>query len=123
MQESDAGRMVRVAWEELPEHYSGVKIDAFIVMPNHIHGIIVLEAMPSEATPLSLFDVAHRLKSWTTALYRNGVHHHGWPPFPGRLWQRNFHEHLTRGEREWQALREYILLNPMRWEEDEEYTL
>jgi len=41
----DAGRMVQTVWNELPVHYLGVDIDAFAVMPNHIHGIIVLDGV------------------------------------------------------------------------------
>lgn len=121
MQESSAGRMVRAAWEELPERYPGVRTDAFVVTPNHFHGIVLLEEAPGEVTPFSLPDVAQRLKSFTTTLYRNGVLHQEWPSFPGRLRQRNYHEHVIRGEREWQTVREYIALNPLRWQEDEEY--
>ena len=42
MRLNDAGRTVQTAWDQLPDHYPGVDLDAFVVMPNHIHGIIVL---------------------------------------------------------------------------------
>ena len=42
MQLNDAGRMVQSVWDELPDHYPGVRINAFVVMPNHVHGIVVL---------------------------------------------------------------------------------
>ena len=42
MRLNDAGRMVESVWEELPRHYAGIDIDAFVAMPNHIHGIIML---------------------------------------------------------------------------------
>jgi len=46
MRLNDAGCMVKAAWDELPDHYPGVETDAFVVMPNHIHAIIVLAPVP-----------------------------------------------------------------------------
>jgi len=113
--------MVRTAWEQLPAHYLGVGTDEFVVMPNHIHGILTLSGSLSEVAPFSLSDVVHRWKSWTTTLYRRGVHEEGWPPFPARLWQRNYHEHIVRSEHEWQLVRQYIINNPAEWKSDDEY--
>jgi hypothetical protein len=42
MRLNDAGQMVQTVWDEIPAHYPGIDIDAFVVMPNHIHGIIVI---------------------------------------------------------------------------------
>jgi REP element-mobilizing transposase RayT len=69
---------------------------------------------------MSLFDVVQRFKSLTTARYRHGVHQLNWPPFPSRLWQRNYFERIIRGEDELSAIREYIRNNPMKWADDEE---
>ena len=122
MQENAAGHMVRTAWEQLPEQYPGVGIDTFIVMPNHVHGILTLSETAQSHNSLSLPDVVHRWKSWTTALYRHGVHNQDWPPFPARLWQRNYYERIVRDEKEWRTVQEYILTNPTRWCDDEEFT-
>ena len=136
MHPNEAGRMVQAIWNELPNHYTGVQVDAFVVMPNHIHGIIVLSPMnlsveagpcacpdpghPQGVAPtLSLPDVVHRFKSLTTARYRHGVARGGWPAFDRRLWQRNYYEHVIRNERDMDRIREYILNNPLRWAEDE----
>jgi len=143
---NDAGQMIHTVWNELPRHYIGVEVDEFVVMPNHIHGIIVLnvgagpracpdkgqsELQPREGRPrggqpqgvaptLSLPDVAHRFKSLTTAHYRFGVTQNGWPPFPGKLWQRNYYEHVIRNENDLNEIREYIINNPLKWELDTE---
>ena len=100
MQLNDAGRMVAAVWDDLSRMYAGVATDAFIVMPNHIHGIIVLHGDNDRMVPsrLSLPDVVHRFKSLTTTRYREGVTTVGWTPFPGRLWQRNYYEHIIRNE-------------------------
>jgi putative transposase len=128
------GEMVERTWRELAEHYSGVEVDAFVVMPNHVHGIIVLvgagpvgagpRACPDSGRPqgvaptMSLADVVHRFKSLTTTRYRRGVLQDGWQPFAGRLWQRNYYEHIIRDEEELGRIRQYIIDNPARWEDD-----
>lgn len=146
MRLNDAGFMVQRVWDELPQYYPGVDIDEFVVMPNHIHGIIVLSNAPVGAGPracpdnaalsslgqqsrqprqqsdevIGLPDVVHRFKSFTTDRYRRGVGESGWTPFPGRLWQRNYHEHIIRDEDALYQIRRYIMNNPMRWTIDRE---
>ncbi len=141
-------------YNELPIKYSGIDIDEFIVMPNHVHGIILL-SVPVWAGPracpvcdsksgnglsdnqsekdrrykqgnhggiaptLSLSDVVHRFKSFTTATYRTCVNKLNWSPFPGKLWQRNFYEHIIRSDDELNRIRQYILNNPLLWNDDE----
>jgi REP element-mobilizing transposase RayT len=65
-------------------------------------------------------DVVGAFKSLTTVSYVQGVKHSGWPPFRGRLWQRNYHEHIIRNEESLNLIRQYILDNPACWESDEE---
>lgn len=142
---SGAGMMVEAVWAEVPEHYPGIQTDVFVVMPNHIHGIIViLESDPSVGagpracpdlgqtskrigqpqgvapTGLSLSDVVHRFKTLTTKHYVDGVRNHGWPPFRARFWQRNYYEHVIRNDGELDRIREYIATNPLRWALDRE---
>jgi putative transposase len=62
-------------------------------------------------------------KTMTTNEYIRGVKHHGWPPFPGKLWQRNYWEHIGRDERDLDRFRAYVEANPARWAEDEENPL
>ena len=67
---------------------------------------------------LSLPDVVHRFKTMTTKRYIDGVKQHGWPRFNGKLWQRNYHEHIVRDDNESHRIREYIADNPKKWELD-----
>jgi putative transposase len=154
MRMNEAGCMVQTTWDELPGHYPGVETDAFVVMPNHIHGIIRLCERPVGAGPracpasevsvrtgrkgqprgaaptridgrgatgaLSLGDVVQRFKMLTTKRYANGVRQQGWPVFRGRLWQRNYYEHVIRGEESLNRIRRYIADNPASWAFDEE---
>ena len=48
---NDAGRMVQAVWDEIPAHYPGIDIDAFVIMPNHIHGIIVIVGAAPRGRP------------------------------------------------------------------------
>lgn len=133
MTTNDPGRMVQTVWEEIPLRYPDVVIDAFVVMPNHIPAVVMLspgvEATPSgcpsagqaqRPAPTSLPDVVHRFKSLTTARYRSGVQQSGWKPFGQKLWQRNYYEHVIRGQEELNRIRQYILDNPARCADDKE---
>jgi putative transposase len=65
-------------------------------------------------------DVVGTFKSITTHQYTNGVRQHNWPPFNGKLWQRNYYEHIIRSEKEMDRIRKYIVGNPTKWIEDED---
>lgn len=136
---NDAGRMVETTWHAIPTQHPGVEIDALVVMPNHIHGIIVLVGADPRVCPentgahrgaplpleprqrLSLATVVQRFKTLTTKRYIDGVnHHHAWPSFQGRLWQRNYYEHIIRNEAALEHIRQYIADNPVRWAFDSE---
>ena len=120
MRLSQAGLMIWGVWEGLAGHYPGVALDAFVVMPNHVHGIIVLAAEGAEVVAaMSLSDVVQRFKSFTTARYLQGVVEQGWLPFLGRLWQRNYYEHIIRTETAYQKIRDYIINNPATWADDQ----
>jgi putative transposase len=120
-----AGVMVWEVLQALPTHYRGVGVDACVVMPNHVHSIVMLadvEHDVSATSPkrLSLPDVVHRFKTMTTTRYIAGVNQHGWPGFRKRLWQRNYYEEVIRSEARWNQVRQYIADNPRRWAEDKE---
>ncbi len=133
---NDAGKIIQKIWIELPEYYPGVDIDIFVIMPNHIHGIIVLggvgagpRASPEDNTQpdsqmeraMTLPDVVHRFKSLTTTQYRHGVKMWNWPSFPGKLWQRNYYEHIIRSDSDLNRIRDYIQNNPKNWITDRLY--
>jgi putative transposase len=133
MRLNDAGRMVQSWWDRLPEKYPTVETDGFVIMPNHIHGIIVIaesddvganpRVRPDEQTHGSaptLGEIVQWFKTMTTNAYIRGVKQDGWKPFPGKLWQRNYHERIVRNEQELNAVRRYIHNNPARWAEDME---
>ena len=197
---NDAGQMVARWWDELNRKFPGVRTDAVVIMPNHVHGILVIETAPCAgqaericrggpacppdqpagshtglpqpgdghvtgltqpgdshvgagrcARPTTggshtgltlrtrvagpsgppddgppggndprLGDVIRWFKTMSTNEYMRRVRQAGWPPFPGRLWQRNYYERVIRNERELNAIRQYILNNPLKWAMDSE---
>jgi len=122
MRLNDAGRMVRSVWEGLPDRFPEMQLDAFVVMPNHVHGIAVFVgaglALPGEngaaSSAPTLGDVVRAFKS-LSAIHVNRLFMRS-----GSLWQRNYYEHVIRNERELDKIREYIATNPLRWALDRE---
>ena len=144
MEPNDAGGMVQARWDELATRFADLELDEFVVMPNHVHGIIFVGAPlvgalpgvdPSETndaakragtrpaptfTKTILGDVVGAFKSITTHDYVIGVKQRCWPPFPGKLWQRNYYEHIIRNDGSLKHIRQYIVENPARWAFDRE---
>jgi len=135
---NDAGGMINNTWHEIPGHYPGIELDVMQIMPNHVHGIIVVRAVgtaprgrpnpgiengqargPVPTGGLSLSDVMERFKSLTTTRYIAGVKNAGWLSFPGKLWQRSYHDRIIRNETELNKIRTYISNNPSEWDTDE----
>ena len=114
---NDAGKMVLKIWTNIPNYFPGVSIDEAVVMPNHFHGIIVLDGIQ----PLRLGDILERLKSLTTKRYIDGVKNFGWPGFSGRLWQRNYYERILDSDAMLENTRNYIRNNPINWINDENH--
>lgn len=112
-----AGHVVQQVWEQIPAAYPGYDTDAFVVMPNHVHGILVRH---DREASLSLPAVLQRFKALTTRRYIDGVVGNGWTRFDGRLWQRSYHHHVVRDEVDLERVRQYIVENPMKWALDAE---
>jgi putative transposase len=136
---SEAGEIVAQMWDDLPSRFPTVELDAFVVMPNHVHGIIVIVERPASepvgaglalpsantlndhekrGTPRgapTVGDIVGAFKS-LSAIACNRLLDRGGVPF----WQRNYWEHIVRDERDLNRLRDYIAANPARWFEDEE---
>jgi putative transposase len=143
MRPNQFGRVVQSTWGELANHYSGVECDAFMLMPNHVHGIIVLadEGAVGEsdvgaglkpargmAGPNSvragfkpaptLSEIIRGFKTFSARRINHLRHTPGVP-----VWQRNYYEHVVRGDNELNRIREYIANNPLQWEMDRENPL
>jgi len=110
-----AGRMVADIWRSLSDRHENIALDTYVVMPNHVHGIIHLGIDPEFNTMASLTTIIATFKSLTTTAYADLVRSGVLPPFDRTLWQRSFYDRIVRNQRELEAVREYILANPARW--------
>ncbi len=125
---NELGKLVQEIWLHIPVSRSNTTLDKFVVMPNHVHGIIgILEnentgkcatATPSAKTlpSGSLGATIGQFKSVVTKQSRALPD----PPKPP-IWQRNYHEHIIRNETELNEIRKYILENPAHWTNDDLY--
>ena len=148
MKVNDAGHMIQKWWNESAAKFGNIELDEFVIMPNHFHGIIVIVGaalcgrpglgghpemdgqwktgqrqeigQPHRVAP-TVGDIIDWVKTMTTNEYIRNVRQNNWTPFPGKLWQRNYYEHLIRSETELNKIREYIINNPLNWKTDENY--
>ena len=124
---NDIGKTVNNCWIEIPKHFPRVTLDEYIVMPNHLHGIIVivgandyspLQNMKSiqhpHGTSKTIGSVIRGFKIGVIKWARQNTN-------IKNIWQRNFYEHIIRNEKDLNCTREYIVNNPAEWEEDEYY--
>ena len=112
-------------WKELPHRYPYITLDEFVVMPNHVHGIICITENVGVIHELPLQDRLRRKMilpkiigyfKMNTSKRINQILNRPGNPF----WQRNYYEHIIRNEDELMRVRRYIQENPLRWEYDKE---
>ena len=103
---------------ETENKFLGVRIDKFVVMPNHIHFIVDLQG-GHVGPPLP--EIVEWFKTMTTNEFIRKVKSGLYPPFDRRIWQRDYFEHIIRDEADYQRIWKYIDDNPARWEEDRYY--
>ncbi|MCS6773028.1 MAG: transposase, partial [Thermoflexales bacterium] len=122
MHENALGAIVREEWFRSAQIRPDIQLEAdeFVLMPNHLHGIIrIIETAARRPTPSKLSTVIAGFKAATT---RRINELRGTPR--AEVWQRNYYEHIIRtesGENELCRIREYIATNPARWELDRYY--
>lgn len=146
MELNEYGMIAYNEWIKLPERFSNFELDVFQIMPNHLHGIIVLNdavaqnnvmnenvaladkraevnpAPTNTTTNASVGDIVGAYKS----LVANGcldIHKQKWAgvnpaPYMGKLWQRNYYEHIIRNDQSFQTISNYIINNPAKWNDD-----
>jgi REP element-mobilizing transposase RayT len=129
-------KIVETYWFDLPRHYPHAELDEFVVMPNHVHAIIVINdknvdtvcrgevtspggGVGGETPPLQkrpgLGKIVAYYKYQTTKLINELRRTPGEP-----VWQRNYWEHIIRSQESFNKIREYIMANPAQWENDPE---
>jgi len=115
---NEAGEMIEIWIKKLSSKFMGIGIESMVIMPNHIHFILIKEEGSKENT---LSKIVQWFKTMTTNAYIKGVRAEIYMPFDKKLWQRNYYEHIIRDENSYHEIREYIQNNPQKWKEDSLY--
>ena len=129
MQMNKYGQIAYNEWAKLPERFPNFELDVFQIMPNHIHGIIVLNEIthlqnnigqPQGFLLPTIGDIVGGYKSLVSneclTIFKTNNE------TMGKLWQRNYHEHIIRDEQSYQRISDYIINNPSKWKDDKFYT-
>jgi REP element-mobilizing transposase RayT len=138
MESNEIGQIAERFWQRIPERYKNIILDAFVVMPNHIHGIIGIKYdMESEFVgaihELSLqHENPEEYRKSRRQMYLSKII--GWYKMNvakksnvildntgNKFWQQNYYEHIIRNEKSLNRIRDYILNNPVSWEEDQNH--
>lgn len=119
---NDYGKIAAHYWQNIPKHYSNVSIDQWVIMPNHIHGIVVIHdavvgteyySVPTHNGIHDRYGLVSKIiksfKHTVTHDIRTKLHNHQF------AWQRSFHDHVIRNQQELHAVRKYIMDNPKNW--------
>ena len=143
MELNEFGRLVDFTWHDLPNHNRNICLDVFVIMPNHVHGIIViendragveragvervgleraglekragLERAGLEPAPTAVSEIIRQFKTFSSKRINKLRDNPGCP-----VWQRNYYERVIRDENELARAREYIVNNPLKWLLDKE---
>ncbi len=107
---NEIGMIVQQTWNDLPVHYRGIDLDTFILMPNHVHGIIILADQPER--PCALPEIVRGFKTFSARRVNETTGKRG------ALWQRSYYEHVIRNEKALNRIRAYIANNPAQWADD-----
>ena len=134
MQLNEIGEITKKCWKDIPYHFENIRLHSFVVMPNHIHGIIEITThvganyhspnneqkhnndrakniSPLRGTSNTIGSIVRGFKIGVTKWVRANTNIY-------QIWQRNYHEHIIRNEEAYFKIHEYIENNPIRWEED-----
>jgi REP element-mobilizing transposase RayT len=121
MRINEIGKIVLQAWQDLPNHYL-CHLDAFVLMPNHIHGIVIIDDTSAVRAGLKPARTAKRhglseiMRGFKTFSARRINEYRGTPG--QHVWHRSFYDRVIRREEDVEQIRAYILQNPQRWAED-----
>jgi putative transposase len=130
------GCVVDDCWRWLAEQYPYVQLDEYVIMPNHLHGIIIIregddgtrrgasrsalvQTIPTQTTPTKRKPLGRLIGAFKTISTKHINHIYQTPG--ERFWQRNYYEHIVRTEERYQQIRQYIMTNPQSWADDTEY--
>lgn len=128
---SDIGKIANGYWQKIPQHFPFVKLDEFIVMPNHIHGIVEINwdiignaSLGVETQNIASLQYKNKFGPQSKNLasvirgFKAGVKRYATVNDIYFAWQSRFYDHIIRNEKSLRKIREYIRINPQMWERD-----
>ncbi len=117
---ADAGlrSIVERCWLAIPRYFAHAALDAWVILPNHLHGVVVIQAAPTSAAHLQAGSLGAIIGNFKSVSTRRVNRVRQTPAAP--VWQRNYYERIVRNDDELQRIRTYIAANPMRWSLDRE---
>ena len=126
---NNAGKMVSDTLAKVFDSFENATLDKYVIMPNHIHMIIILSysnekgssRADMESAP-TVADIVQSFKRYSTIKYIAGVKTGIYPSFDRHIWQRSYHDHVIRNEQTYQNIWQYIDNNPATWKDDRYYT-
>ena len=111
---SQCGEITKYAIENIAAHYPSVSVEKYVIMPNHIHLLLLIDTYTDSGRPMvapTISVVIQQMKGYVSKQV-------GFSP-----WQKLFHDHMIRNEKDYEKIWEYIDTNPARWENDCFYSL
>ena len=115
-----SGELAERYWRAIPDYYPEISLDDYIVMPNHIHGIVVIDNRDGWQSKISITDGRHNILSKAIGYFKMSVTKAIRREFDLKqfAWQRSFYEHVIRNEKSLGKIRGYIKSNPLNWKKD-----
>ena len=117
MELSKIGDFANSYVDKINATFKDAQILSHVIMPNHVHAIIILEYR-TENQQHTISEIVQTFKRHSTVEYINLVKQCIVQPFDKKLWQRSFHDHIIRNEKGYKTISDYIKNNPFMWEQD-----
>ena len=146
---NDYGKIAAACWTAIPDHHTNVELDLYVIMPNHVHGIVVINDGYDSSTADRIYPVPTKNRDHVGTRYiasgaKNRANPNRKRPTLGtiigtykaavtrrinrnmnqpnaKIWQGRYHDHIIRNEKSLNKLREYTLHNPALWADDRYY--
>ena len=111
---NEKGEIINKIINSISDKYQSIKIDKYVIMPNHVHLIVIIEnVIGNPSPPEMLGNIIAWFKYQTTKEINQLQNITG-----AKLWQRSYHDHIIRNEHVYKNIWEYIDTNPLKWELD-----
>ena len=114
---SELGEIAQVQWLELTTRFLHIKLGEFVVMPNHFHGILIIENTLNLDENTKITSISDVIGAYKSLVMHHVLKLFGGKPL-GKIWQKNMYEHIIRNSASYEKIENYIINNPQNWEND-----